>query len=152
LKNNLQGVTGIAQVATKWGVERCITSFVDLYPKVLKRTAGIPGFSFHDPSVDEKVDILLALEKDLAKKQIALKTCCEKEVLEALPESSRVAASSCIPNDLFIELFGGKLSLARDKGQRIKSGCGCRTSVDIGAYQEHPCYHRCLFCYANPAP
>ncbi|MEE9497365.1 MAG: DUF1848 family protein [Desulfobacterales bacterium] len=31
-----------------------------------------------------------------------------------------------------------------------KKRCGCKISVDIGSYHHHPCYHNCLFCYANP--
>jgi len=23
---------------------------------------------------------------------------------------------------------------------------------DIGDYSAHPCFHNCLFCYANPTP
>ena len=40
----------------------------------------------------------------------------------------------------------------RDTGQRVQKGCGCKVSVDIGVYHQHPCYHNCLFCYANPTP
>ncbi|MDA3896940.1 MAG: DUF1848 family protein, partial [Desulfobacteraceae bacterium] len=48
------------------------------------------------------------------------------------------------------DLFGGKLSYKKDTGQRIKQGCGCMVSKDIGLYKQQPCYHNCLFCYANP--
>ncbi|MBW2737316.1 MAG: DUF1848 family protein, partial [Deltaproteobacteria bacterium] len=61
-----------------------------------------------------------------------------------------ITKSSCIPNDLLMKLFGGSLSLNKDSGQRIKNGCGCKVSADIGSYSLHPCYHNCLFCYANP--
>ncbi|MCK4620475.1 MAG: DUF1848 family protein, partial [Desulfobacterales bacterium] len=50
-----------------------------------------------------------------------------------------------------MKLFGGSLSLNKDSGQRIKNGCGCKVSADVGSYSLHPCYHNCLFCYANPA-
>ena len=43
------------------------------------------------------------------------------------------------------------ISLRKDTGQRVKAGCGCTVSVDIGSYRQQPCYHNCLFCYANPA-
>ena len=90
------------------------------------------------------------MEKKLSEKKIDLYTCCEKEVLNALPSGSNIRKSSCIPNDLFVKIFGGDLSFKRDTGQRSSKGCGCMISVDIGSYHLHPCYHNCLFCYANP--
>ncbi|MBW2679028.1 MAG: DUF1848 family protein, partial [Deltaproteobacteria bacterium] len=46
-------------------------------------------------------------------------------------------------------MYGEGLSLQKDTGQRVKAGCGCRVSTDIGSYAGHPCYHRCLYCYAG---
>jgi hypothetical protein len=91
------------------------------------------------------------MEKALLGKNIQLFTCCEKELLEALPETTTIKKNACIPNDLLMEVYGGNISLQTDKGQRIKNGCGCMVSIDIGSYRLHPCYHNCLFCYANPS-
>jgi hypothetical protein len=86
--------------------------------------------------------------KDLG---IGLQTCCEKDLQKALPKDSPVSRAACISSTLLMSLFGGNLSLKADAGQRKQSGCGCQKSVDIGSYHLHPCYHDCLFCYANPA-
>jgi hypothetical protein len=94
--------------------------------------------------------VVLEIEKRLARGNINLKLCCEKDVLDALPPETAVTQSACIPSELLVKLFGGNLSLRKDTGQRIKKGCGCNVSVDIGCYHQHPCYHNCLFCYANP--
>ena len=91
------------------------------------------------------------MESQLANLGIQLQTCCEKTVIEALGANSSITPSACIPNDLLLELYGGNLSVKRDSGQRVKAGCGCRVSIDIGSYRQQPCYHNCLFCYANPA-
>ena len=91
------------------------------------------------------------MEKRLDKLKIRLTACCEKEVIAALPPESSIAPGSCIPNRLLKTLYGGNLSLRKDSGQRVKAGCGCQVSVDIGSYRDQPCYHNCLFCYANPA-
>jgi hypothetical protein len=123
---------------------------MDHYPKIQKRTASINGFSFIDPPDEKKKEILLNMEKALRVKKIRLQTCCEKKLLETLPEYSTITKSACVPNDFLEDLFGGNLSLKRDKGQRIYDGCGCMVSVDIGSYHLHPCFHECLFCYANP--
>jgi Domain of unknown function (DUF1848) len=152
VKNNLDDFSRIAAWASQCGVSRCVTSFMDDYAKIKKRIASMPGFSFIDPVLSEKIKILLNMEKELAGKNMDLCTCCEKEVLEALPSGSGIRSSSCIPNDLFVKIFGGNLSFKRDIGQRTAAGCGCMVSADIGSYHLHPCYHNCLFCYANPAP
>jgi hypothetical protein len=152
IKDNLCDFSGIAAWASQCGVTRCITSFMDHYAKIKKRIKSIPGFSFIDPILSEKINILLKMEKELSEKNVDLYTCCEKEVLNALPSGSNIRKSSCIPNDLFVKIFGGDLSFKRDTGQRSLKGCGCMISVDIGSYHLHPCYHNCLFCYANPSP
>ncbi|MFC1488536.1 DUF1848 family protein [Thermodesulfobacteriota bacterium] len=151
IQDNLHDFSRIAAEASQCGIRRCITSFMDDYPKIRKRAGAMLGFSFVDPPLEQKKKILLLMEKGLAEKSICLYACCEKQVLASLPEESRIKSSSCIPNDFLVEIFGGHLSFNRDTGQRIKDGCGCRVSTDIGSYHLHPCYHNCLFCYANPS-
>lgn len=151
LRDNLHDFSFIAGKASEFGINRCITSFMDDYPKIRKRLKSFPGFSFVDPPLVRKIRILLKMERTLLLKGISLKTCCEKKLLELLPAESSISQSSCIPNDLLAEIFGGQLSFKKDTGQRTKKGCGCMVSVDIGSYHLHPCYHRCLFCYANPS-
>ena len=150
IQDNLSDFSLIAETASKFGLHRCITSFLDLYKKIQNRVRSKSDLSFIDPSLDQRSEIILDMARSLKKKNIQLHLCCEKELLDALPSDAGVRQSSCIPNHRLKELFGGDLSLERDKGQRVKSGCGCRVSVDIGSYPLHPCYHNCLFCYANP--
>jgi len=150
VQDNLSDLDRIAEMAAQVGIKRCITSFMDAYPKIEKRLAALPGFSFSDPSLKTKQQIILKIEKILARGNINLKLCCEKDVLNALPANTSVTQSACIPSELLVELFGGNLDLKKDTGQRIKKGCGCSVSVDIGTYHQHPCFHNCLFCYANP--
>jgi hypothetical protein len=126
-----------------------VTSFLDIYAKV-KRRAAAGAFTFVDPPLPDKIDLLLNLERRMAARGIALQTCCEKEVVEALPGESTVTPSACISNLRLMSIYGGTLSLRKDRGQRVKAGCGCQVSVDIGSYDRHPCFHNCLFCYANP--
>jgi hypothetical protein len=140
----------IADAASDLGIRTCITSFMDIYPKIQKRSSYISGFSFYDPPVEHKVNVLQKMALELEKRHIDLLTCCENQVLESIPIESGIKASSCIPNHYLAELYGSNLSLSQDRGQRIKSGCGCRVSVDVGSYRYQPCYHNCLFCYANP--
>ncbi len=151
LQDNLHGFPDIAEKVAEFGIVRCITSFMDHYPKIRRRLSNRPGFAFIDPPLEKKIEILGAMEKMLAAGSIHLSVCCEKDLLEALPRSSLISGSSCIPGDFIQKLFGGRLSLKKDSGQRVKAGCGCTLSTDIGSYRLQPCYHNCLFCYANPA-
>ena len=151
LQDNLNDFAGIADKAAECGLVRCITSFMDHYPKIRRRLSTRPGFVFVDLSLEKKVEILRGMIKTFATGNINLSICCEKNLMEAFPRSLSVSGSSCIPGDLIRKLFGGRLSLKKDTGQRVKAGCGCTQSTDIGSYRLQPCYHNCLFCYANPA-
>ena len=150
VENNLTDFSVIARSAHRAGITRCITSFMDHYPKIQRRLAAVPGFSFVDPSPVEKAAILLKLETRLRSFQIDLTTCCEKNILQRLPAETKIRPSACISNTLLTELYGGHISLKKDTGQRRRQGCGCQVSVDIGSYRDQPCGHGCLFCYANP--
>jgi len=150
IKNNLHDFKRIAEAAAAAGIERCITSFMDHYRKIKRRIQSMVGFSFVDPVLEEKIDILLNMNETLKKLGIQLLLCCEKELLEALPTGTGIGKSSCIPNHRLKQLFGGDIALEKDRGQRVKAGCGCGVSVDIGSYHFHPCPHGCIFCYANP--
>ena len=150
LQDNLNDFSVVADRAAELKLSRCITSFMDHYPKIRRRLSSRSGFEFVDPPLPQKVKTILAMENYLAALNIRLFTCCEKDLIQALPATSAVTPSSCIPSDLLMEIYPGRLSLKKDTGQRVKAGCGCKVSVDIGSYRLQPCYHNCLFCYANP--
>ncbi len=148
-RNNMQDLEQIAAAAGRAGITSCVTSFVDLYRKVVRRTAASP-IAFFDPDADAKTELILSMETALAARGISLQTCCERQVLENLPAGSRITASGCIDGRRLAGLDGPGASLRRDTGQRTGSGCRCTVSVDIGDYRLHPCRHNCLFCYASP--
>lgn len=151
-QDNLSDFSLIANHAAKNGIRRCVTSFVDLYGKVLSRARTIPGFTFVDPSPEDKRAVILKLAKILEPLGLSLSLCCENELIQTLPDDCRIGANACIPNPLLEKLSGVCLSHARDRGQRRSQGCGCYVSRDIGSYRHQPCHHNCLFCYANPGP
>ena len=150
VQDNLSDFSAIAEAAAKLKITHCITSFMDHYPKIRRRLSSRPGFEFIDPPMAQKISTILDMESRLAALNIRLSTCCEKDLVEALPAISSVSHSSCIPNDLLMKMYAGRVSLRKDTGQRIKAGCGCKVSADIGSYRQQPCDHNCLFCYANP--
>jgi hypothetical protein len=139
----------IADPLADMGIRRCVTSFVDLYQKIRNRLPAA-HLELVDPPLAVKCETLLAMAKILAPKNISLGACCEKSVLEALPPDAGIYAGNCIPGPLLARLYGADITLKKDPGQRRNSGCTCNVAVDIGSYHQHPCYHNCLFCYANP--
>jgi hypothetical protein len=149
--DNLGDFDRIAAAAAACGITRCITSFMDHYPKTRRRWKDLSGSGFVDPPTEDKIDMLRRMAVGLSRHGIALSTCCEKDLLAALPDDVPVTPAACVPSDLLMRIYGGRLSLAADRGQRRAAGCGCRVSRDIGSYADHPCYHNCRFCYANPA-
>lgn len=150
-KNNLDDFEYIAEKVAAMGVRRCVTSFADIYAKMKRRIAAIKDFAWIDPPLEKKIRTLIRMQQVLEKLGINLYTCCEKKVMDSLGPDSAIMQSSCIPNRYLAELFGGKISFQRDAGQRKEKGCGCMSSKDIGGYADQPCFHNCLYCYANPA-
>ncbi len=154
-KNNLLDFPVIAEEAAKLGIKKCVTSFFDNYTKIQKRIKFLykknhQAIFFADPSMDKKAQVIHRMEKHLASIGIKLYLCCEKELFSNLDADTMVRQNSCIDGHLLKTLFGGHPEIKRDYGQRSKQGCKCTKSIDIGSYEEHPCFHNCLFCYANP--
>lgn len=75
---------------------------------------------------------------------LPVKTCCEKLDLTGFG----VKRASCIDGALVERLVGHPLKIKPDRGQR--PGCGCVSSVDIGAY--NTCPGGCVYCYASHSP
>lgn len=151
IRNNLGNFDRIAAVAGCCGIRRCITSFMDHYPKINRRLKRYPGLKFIDPPLEQKQAVLYRMADTLIQWDMDLEVCCEKKVLEGVTPGRRIKGAHCIDTEVLETLFGERLSRKRDGGQRVKAGCGCGVSADIGVYDRQPCYHRCLYCYANPS-
>lgn len=151
LHDNLEALEAIADALAAMGILRCVTSFVDLYRKVQNRLPAA-GLQLVDPPLALRRETLLRMAAVLSPRNISLGVCCEKAVLEALPAAAGIGAGDCIPGALLAARFGGDLALKNDPGQRRTRGCTCNVAADIGSYGQQPCYHNCLFCYANPRP
>lgn len=154
-ENNLSDFTMIAEKASKLGIKKCVTSFLDHYPKIQKRIEFLHkknhGIAFFvNPSMNRKKKVIQQMEKHLASKGIGLYLCCENQVFSNLDPHTKVLENACVDGNLFKKIFGENPETKRDFGQRAKQGCKCTKSIDIGLYDEHPCFHNCLFCYANP--
>lgn len=147
--HHLDALETIADALAAAGIRRCVSSFVDLYPKVRKRLRGT-DLALVDPPLAVKVETLTAMAAALRKRQIVLHVCCEQTILDALSAGTGIRSGACIPGPLLAALFGGGFAMKKDPGQRRSQGCTCNIAADIGSYRQQPCYHDCLVCYANP--
>jgi hypothetical protein len=126
-----------------------------MYPKIHKRIAFLSQkketiLRFIDPSPEKKTGVIQWMESHLSQLDMHLSLCCEKELFSYLDTDSSVKKNACVDGNLLKMNFGGLPETKRDYGQRSKQGCRCTQSIDIGSYDEHPCFHNCLFCYAAP--
>ncbi|WP_321494986.1 DUF1848 domain-containing protein [uncultured Desulfobacter sp.] len=152
--NNLDSFEYIAEELSQVGIKQCITSFYDPYKKVtarIKRMADPrrPGLRFIDPGTARKAEIIRSMIQCLKSLGMRLFLCCEKELMDAAGLGRDASGSACINGNLYKTLFGGNPETRGDYGQRRKKGCQCTKSFDIGSYEDHPCFHNCLFCYAR---
>ncbi len=155
-KNNLKGFAAISDAMADAGITRCVSSFYDSYQKVdrrIKRLAmkGGPVIKFIEPPLATQKRIIERMANHLNAKNIDLYLCCEARLMETLGEMPNVKSNACIDGKRYKSLFGGHLETRADYGQRRKSGCQCTKAIDVGSYDQHPCPHNCLFCYATTA-
>ena len=132
---NLHLYEEVAEVAARWGVPAVTVSWVQMYPKVIRRLRrhGITPAPFdlaYQWGWMQEVSRRYGLE---------LYACC----VEGLP------SSRCIDGALLSRLHpdGERAPLEKARGQRPL--CGCTRSVDVGWYTQR-CPGGCLYCYANP--
>jgi hypothetical protein len=154
LENNLADFTMIADAMADMGISRCVTSFYDDYKKIQTRLCRLslqnkPNNFFIDPKMKDKQKLVQQMADYLEPKNIQLYLCCETSIFTNPGRLSNIKENACIDGKLLKKLYGGTPETRRDYGQRSKQGCKCTKSIDIGSYEDHPCFHNCLFCYAK---
>lgn len=134
---NLGHFRGIAEVGAQLGVKDISISWMEHYPKVVRRLrkAGIEPLKPNASQQQKEADYIYRVATELG---LTVHACC----VPGLPRSR------CIDGELLSKLHprGLKCSTKRAKAQRDL--CGCTESWDIGWY--NPCPNGCLYCYANP--
>ena len=118
--------------------EKCIFSFLDLYPSIQKRMdeSGVL------PMEQEQMQELAGRMAEIASAyHLKLETCAEPIRLSEFG----IGQGSCIDAALLSRIAGKPIRAKKDKNQRAE--CGCAASVDIGAYGA--CYGGCQYCYAR---
>ncbi|MFH2060595.1 MAG: DUF1848 family protein [Pseudomonadota bacterium] len=154
-RNNLSDFSKIADCSASLGIQKCVTSFLDPYKKIDRRLECLKqqkkiNLVFTQPTMDNKKQVIQKMTNELTSKGISLLLCCERDVFTHLEDLCGVQENACIDGKGLKSIFKGNPEVRRDYGQRPKKGCQCTKSIDIGSYDRHPCFHNCLFCYANP--
>lgn len=119
---------------------RCIVSFLDVYPKIKNRMA-VQQISA-PPKEDCRL-LLQEMEQTARRYRIELRICSEEDDI-----AGNYTPARCIDNELLSTVSGLPIPYRRDPGQR--KDCSCHRSIDIGSY--NTCLHGCLYCYASHNP
>jgi hypothetical protein len=159
--------SNIARIMADHGVEKCITSIVTPYKKVLNRLQKL-DFEMNSRPLENKTDFIDTEFQQFIEfmyfccrdKGLTLQTCCTPGIrikhTSALPENrpghevsfEQEISAPCIDRSEIQALHDLNIPLANTKKPAQRAGCLCSSSWDIGWYQN--CPHNCLYCYARP--
>jgi len=121
--------------------DEVVISFAHYYQKTLRNMewAGEHfGFSWHDPSMDEKRSLATFMLEIARSYGMQLSVCSQRDFLVPGAVDAR-----CVDARRF-EQITGRAYATKLKGNRRE--CGCFQSRDIGDYDT--CPHGCVYCYA----
>lgn len=130
LARDLEGVT-----------DEVVISFAHVYKKTRRNmewAAREFGFDWHDPTADEKRQLVARLVEIASVHGMTLSICSQRDFLIEGAQDAR-----CVDAQR-LEDVGGNAIRATQQGNRKE--CGCFASRDIGEYDT--CPHGCVYCYA----
>ena len=134
---HLKAFRSIAEALSGY-TEKCVISFLDIYPKNKKNMDNLLSYDLSDSELREFAKELSNIAKE---NHIKFGSCAEKVDLDEYG----IIHNSCIDKELIEKIIGCKLKINKDKNQRIE--CGCVESVEVGTY--NTCKNGCVYCYAN---
>jgi hypothetical protein len=137
---HLEGFAALARVLCGT-VDEVVLSVVHPYRKTrrnLDRAARRHGFTWHDPPLDEKRELLARLAAVAHEHGMMPMLCSQPELL-----APGIGEASCIDAGRLADVAQRPI-IARESGNR--PGCRCVLSRDIGTYDS--CPHGCVYCYA----
>lgn len=135
----------LCKTISTFRVSRCYISFVHIYQKYLRRfTRAWPDKKIVEPTLSDRLALVRELKCIADAFHITIYSCCNSELLEV----PGILMGHCIDGNLL-----NTLDPSEPVSQRkcpTRQGCGCTHSIDVGNYNQQPCYFGCMYCYANP--
>lgn len=145
VKTNLDFFKKLASQVETRGIRDIRFSFAQWYNKAVRRSLKY-GFSYLDPSAEEKKEAARTLAQVAKRHDLRLFSCSQK----FLSEVPGISPSSCIDGAHLQILHPRREPVSTKKDRSQRTECLCTESVDIGSYTQF-CPHSCLYCYANPS-
>lgn len=121
--------------------DEVVVSFAQAYRKTkrnLDAASRAAGFTWSDPSDEEKRELLLRLVPVAQRHGLRVTVCSQRSYVVAGTGEAR-----CVDAERLADISGQRLRV-KLKGNRPE--CGCFESRDIGDYDT--CPHGCVYCYA----
>ena len=136
---NLDRFLPLARKVADLDIKTCRISWMEPYGKVIGRLKK-RGYIINNPSPQQRQQEFKTLASWADELGIELNVCA----IEGFDRSR------CIDGELFQRLHPRNLPCSNRRAKDQRKLCGCTKSLDIGWYSQS-CYHKCLYCYANPA-
>ena len=127
---------------SRLGIQKCYTSFVFLYPKVLKRARQLPQIKFFDPELNQKNQILQEMVDLASIYGVQIYSCSNDLLLKV----NGMKKGHCIDGLLLNQLGSERVS---ERFLPTRSDCACTASIDVGDYVRTACKYHCRYCYAR---
>ncbi len=125
----------------------CIFSFCDYYKKTIRNMERLVPDHFR-PDISECRDMAEEMAAVASENGIALVSCAHDVLC-----SERIGKARCVDPEILMAVANSrerKEAISALKPAPTRKGCGCFSSLDIGAYDT--CPHGCVYCYANTNP
>ena len=122
--------------------DEVVVSCAQIYRKTernLNRAAREFGFTWKNPSDEEKRDLVGALAAIASQRGIRLNLCAQPQYA-----GLGIGEARCISGVRLASVSGQQLQTPRQRGNR--PDCACDAGRDIGEYDT--CPHGCVYCYA----
>jgi hypothetical protein len=135
----------LAKEIRQAGIRRCYFSFSTPYRKFIsKARKKYPDWILQHPGIEQKKSEILKKIISVSRQfDIQLYSCCNDNLI-----GEYVKKGSCISGNLLNALSGERI--VSEAKAPSRPDCGCSKSIDIGSYEQQPCYMGCMYCYANP--